>query len=110
MTTSDCFKLKNVQGDPAESTYYADVYVNKPNFHGHADEIDGYSGNRTDPNGGPEWLVRVFAGSETLDALEADLSGPEKRLPDVPIQALNAMLGQERDKEGWNRAFAVGND
>jgi hypothetical protein len=51
----------------------------------------------------------VSADAATLDALEADLSGAEKRLPDVPTQALNAMLGQNRTAEEWNNGFRVAN-
>lgn len=96
---SDWFKL-TAQGTGTDTDPF------RPDFKGR--DVDGWAGNETDPNGGPPWLVRVYADPVVLDALESDLSGPEKRLPDVPAQALNAMLGQNRDAQGWNNGFRVG--
>jgi hypothetical protein len=67
--------------------------------------IRGWSGNKARPNGAPWWVVRVYADSETLDALA---SKPRvKELSDIPVQALNNMFGQNRDKDGWRRGIQL---
>lgn len=96
---NDWFKL-NATGTGTDDDPY------RPDFKGH--DVDGFAGNEADPNGGPPWLVRVYADSATLDALEADLSAGEQRLSSVPDQALNAMAGQTRDAAGWNDGFNIG--
>lgn len=95
---SDWFRLNNA-GDGTEKN------PNRPDLKGH--DVS-YSGNVTHPNGPPGWVVRVHGTEEELDALESDLSGSEKRLDNVPTEALNNMLGQNRDAAGWERGFSVG--
>lgn len=65
-----------------------------------------WTGNKAHPDGAPHRVVRVYADGETLDAL-ADEQGV-KDLSSVPTQALNNMFGQNRDDDGWNRAFQIG--
>jgi len=64
-----------------------------------------YAGGKPDPNGPPQWVVRVYGDAATLDALADE---PQVvRLDSVPVQALNQMLGQERDAEEWERDFRI---
>lgn len=84
-------------GDGTEGTPYA------PDFKGHT--VDGWAGNASHPNGTPKWVVRVYADTQTLDDLAAETNCVE--LSSVPVDALNAMLGQTRDADGWRRGFTV---
>lgn len=69
-------------------------------------DIDGWSGQKSHPDGGPKWVVRVYAEQTTLDDLASD---PNVQQYDrLPSQALNNMLGQDRTADGWRRGFAVG--
>ena len=78
----------------------------KPDFKGHEDAIDGWSGNKPHPDGSPSWVVRMYADQSTLDAL-ADES-QVVALDGVPTQALNQMFGQNRSSSEWNESFKVG--
>lgn len=96
---NDWFKLQQTGDGSIDNAH-------RPDFKGY--DVDGFAGNEANPNGGPPWLVRVYADSATLDAIEADLSAGEQRLSSVPAQALNAMFGQTRDDAGWQDGFNVG--
>jgi hypothetical protein len=96
---NDWFKLEEA-GTGAETDPY------RPDLKGYT--VDGYSGNKTDPNGGPPWIVRVYADPSTLDALENDLEQGEQRFGNVPEDRLDAMFGQDRDASGWESGFNAG--
>lgn len=83
----------------------ANITRKEPDFHGYEDDIDGYSGNTSHPEGAPQWVVRVYADDATLDALAAE-SGVVA-LDSVPTQALNNMFGQNRSASEWNDAFKI---
>lgn len=74
----------------------------RPDLKGY--DVD-YTGNRAHPDGGLPWLVRVYGDSATLDALASETGVTE--LSDVPADALNKMLGQDRNDTGWNDGFRV---
>jgi len=63
-----------------------------------------YTGNKKAPDGAP-WLVRVYGTDSELDTL-AGKSGATELLS-VPTDALNQMLDQTRDAEGWERGFSA---
>jgi len=71
-----------------------------------ADLANGQSGNKRHPKDSPLWLVRFYGDAATLDEI-ANLSTVNE-LSDIPDQALNNMMGQNRSKEEWNRGFKVG--
>lgn len=98
---NDWFKLDESGTGEETNTF-------RPDFKGH--NVRGWSGNKIEPNGGPPWLVRVYASASTLDALEADLSGSEQRFSTVPTEDLNSLFGQTRDSAGWNDGFNIGGD
>lgn len=75
-----------------------------PDLKDHA--VDGWAGNAAHPDGPPQFVVRVYADTETLDALAAESGVTE--LSTVSVQALNQMLEQARDKAEWNNGFAIG--
>jgi len=70
-----------------------------------ADKADGFSGNKA-MDKAPIWLVRFYGDEATLDEI-ANMPAVQE-LSDIPDQALNNMLGQNRSKEKWNRGFRVG--
>ena len=78
-----------------------------PDFNGHRDEIDGWSGNESHPDGAPFWIVRVAADEPVHDELADSLAQGAQALDNVPVEALNNMLGQNRDEDGWNRGYNV---
>ena len=84
-----------------------DLGNSMPDFNGYRDEIDGWSGNESHPDGAPFWLVRVSADESVHDELEDSLTQDARALDNVPVEALNNMLGQNRDEDGWNRVFNV---
>lgn len=66
-------------------------------------DIDGFSGQRSHPDGAPVFVVRVAADSTTLDNLANEPQATP--LDQVPVNALNNMLGQNRTGEEWNNAM-----
>lgn len=76
----------------------------RPDLHGY--DVDGWAGKKQHPNGSPKWVVRVYGDESTLSAL-GDESGVQ-RLDNIPVQALNQMLGEDRSREEWARAFRAG--
>lgn len=75
----------------------------RPDFSGH--DVDGWTGNKSHPDGSPRWIVRVYADTATLDALAGEPSAQE--LSGVPTQALNNMLGANRTADEWKQNFRV---
>lgn len=78
----------------------------RPDLLDHADDVDGWSGNAAHPDGAPQWIVRVYGDDTTLDALAGEPQAVA--LDGVPVQALNEMLGQDRDADGWREGFRIG--
>lgn len=76
-----------------------------PDLLGYADDIDGWSGNKQHPDGAPFWVVRVSADEAVHDELEDSLTQGARALDNVPVEALNNMIGQNRDEDGWNRGL-----
>lgn len=68
-------------------------------------DIDGFSGNKTHPDGSPYWVTRVYADTTTLDALANETDVVE--LSNVPKSALDTMFGQNRTKSAWKKAFNI---
>lgn len=95
---NDWFRLRE-RGEGSQSDPY------RPELHGH--DLD-YSGNKKHPDGAPFWIVRVYGTETEVDALETDLSNGEQRLRSVPVEALGAMLGQNKSIDEWEAAFDLG--
>lgn len=68
-------------------------------------DVDGWAGQKSHPDGGVKWVVRVYAVQGTLDALAAESQA--QRLDSVPVDALNNMTGEQRDAAGWERGFKI---
>lgn len=94
--TSDWFRLPEAGSGTATDPP-------RPDLFGH--DVDRWSGTKQHPGGAPKWVVRVYADESVLSALANEPQA--KRLSDLPVQALNQMLGQDRDAEGWRRGFNV---
>jgi hypothetical protein len=94
---SDWFRTRETGTGTEQDPY-------RPDLHGH--DVDGWSGNSPDPNGPPKWIVLVYADESVLSTL-ADEPGVQ-RLDNIPVQALNQMLGQDCDAAAWEQAFRVG--
>lgn len=77
----------------------------RPDFNGFESDINGWSGNTSHPDGAPFWVVRVSADESVHDELEDSLTEDARALDNAPVEALNNMLGQNRDEDGWNRGF-----
>lgn len=91
------FRLPETTGGPDGDTIIPDTF-------GH--DVDAQAGNAAHPDGAPTWVVRVRGTPDDLDALASEPQATE--LPDIPVQALNNMTGQQRDAAGWERGFKVG--
>lgn len=93
---SDWFRLPETGDGTTENPF-------RPDLQGY--DTGGWAGQKSHPDGGPPWVVRVYADQTTLDNLASD---PDvQRYDRLPSQALNNMLGQDRDADGWRRGFAV---
>lgn len=78
-----------------------------PDLLGHAAEVGGWAGQKSHPDGGAKWVVRVYGDAAALDALASE--GQAQRLDNVPADALNQMVeGEERDADGWRQGFGIG--
>lgn len=98
--TNDWFRLPET-GDGTEGNSI------RPDFLGHGAEIDGWSGQKSHPDGGAKWVVRVYGDAAALEALASEPKA--QRLDNIPVQALNKMVGgEDRDAAGWRRGMRIG--
>lgn len=93
---SEWFRLPETGDGSTDNLYQPDLY-------GYA--VQGWAGQKSHPDGSPQWIVRVYADETTLSDLASEPN--VQRYDRLPSQALNNMLGQDRNADGWRRGFAV---
>jgi len=91
------------EGDPPTDALHTDAaarpaYIDR-------DGVGAVAANRTHPDGAPHWVAHVRGTADALDAIAAEPDAV--RYGSVPVDALNAMLDQTRDADGWQQGFDV---
>lgn len=67
-----------------------------------------HSGNESHPSGSPSWIVRVYGTNSELDTLASKPQVTE--YSSVPDSTLDKMFAQNRESNGWNSGFQVGDE